>query len=135
VPKPRVPDPDEYRTAFARMDRAGRRRVMRAVNLVKPLEDPHEAGLAVAAANAQRRFWRRWWVAGPLLAAVLRFGEGWEEMLASAVLAGLMFAGLGYFFSRRALRAAEANQAVVDAASAPKQKRSKAKNKKKKRRR
>jgi hypothetical protein len=117
MPKaPHIPDPGEYRAALRRVDKGARRRVLRAVNFGQRLEDPHEAALAVAAARWQRRFWRRMWVVGPLIAVLLRAGQGVQAMLADAFVATIVFVAMALVFLRQAHRAERSNQAVVDAA-------------------
>jgi hypothetical protein len=114
---PTVPDRSEYRAELSRLDRPARGRVLRAANLARPASDPHEAGIAAAAAAAQRHFWRRWWVAGPIVAGLLQARAGLEAFLFQLVLATAMFGGMALFFSWWAGRAEQVNRAVVEAAA------------------
>jgi hypothetical protein len=115
---PRIPERSEYRAELARLDRPARGRVMRAANLARPAADPHEAGLAAAAASAQRRFWRRWWVAGPVVAGLLQARAGLDVLVANVVMATFVFGGMALFFTWMAGRAERVNRAVVEAAVA-----------------
>jgi hypothetical protein len=105
--------------AWGRLSTADRRRILRAVNRMRALEDPREAAMAVEVAQRQRRMWRRWWWVIPLLGGLLALPGGVEVAATNAVVGGVLVGVLAAAFSWRAGRSAELNQAVVDAARKP----------------
>ncbi|MFN2556311.1 MAG: hypothetical protein ABR592_05465 [Nitriliruptorales bacterium] len=114
--KPAIPEGEARRVAWARLQGADRRRIVRAVNRAQPLRDPHEAALAVGVAQKQQRFWRKGWIVGPLVAGVLFANRGWWALVLNLAMATLLFGLMAYLFYRRAQRAEAANRAVVQAA-------------------
>jgi hypothetical protein len=107
---------ERYEKAWKRYERKDRSRVMRAVNRMRPLEDPAEAALAIVFARRQRRMWTRWWWAYALLPALVGIPRGWEQVLISGAVGGLLAAGIAAAFAWRAGRSIEVNAEVVRAA-------------------
>jgi hypothetical protein len=113
-----APDPayERYLKTWARMDRADRRRVMRAVNRMQAMPNPAEAALAVEFAKRQRRMWIRWWWVLPVLSGLLASTRGWEAALINAAFGAVFVGLLAAAFAWRASRSLALNQAVVDEA-------------------
>lgn len=114
--KPAIPEGEARRAAWARLNSADRRRILRAVNRAHALGDPHEAALAVGVAQNQQRFWRKGWVVGPLAAVLLFASSGWFALVLNVAIAALLFGLMAYLFYQRARRAEAANREVVQAA-------------------
>lgn len=112
------PDPayERYVRVWSRMDRADRRRVMRAVNRMHALSEPAEAALAVEFAKRQRRMWIRWWWVLPVLSGLLALPRGWEAGLVNAAFGAFFVGLLAAAFAWRAGKSMALNQAVVDEA-------------------
>ncbi|MDP9023272.1 MAG: hypothetical protein M3N57_11390 [Actinomycetota bacterium] len=108
------PDPDAHRQQWSKLDFSTRRRIVRAVNRGRALDDPREAALAVRVARNQQRFWRWAWLIGPVAAMLLQRRSGWVAMAWNAAVAGVLFAVMAWLFHRRAQRAEAANRAVTD---------------------
>jgi hypothetical protein len=103
-----IPDRDEHRRRWSALGMADRRRIMRAVNRGEPVADRREALLAVPLARQQQRFWRRAWLIGPLLSLVFA-GQGWQTVVANALVASLILGLMSLFWLRRATRSEHAN--------------------------
>lgn len=112
-----LPSEERYRRQWGELSLADRRRIMRAVNAGRALEEPREAALAVVTAARQERFWRRSWLLAPL-AALLFVGQGWIAVAVNAALALAAIGVLSWWRLRRVRRAAARNRAVVDGISA-----------------
>jgi hypothetical protein len=112
------PDPlvERYKKSWARMDRADRRRVMRAVNRMQPLEDPAEAALAVMFAQRQRRMWIRWWWVLPAVNGAIGWPGGWQMVLVNIVIGGVIVGVFVSLFVWRAGRSAKVNREVLETA-------------------
>lgn len=104
----RIPDNSEYRSAWGKLDTTTRRRIVRAVNKGEALENRREAALAVATARRQQGFWKKAWLLGPL-AALLTISNGPVVYVANAVLSTAIIGVMGFFWYRRAERAAAVN--------------------------
>ncbi|MDQ3932133.1 MAG: hypothetical protein M3252_04760 [Actinomycetota bacterium] len=114
--KPAIPEGEARRTAWARLNSADRRRILRSVNRAQALADPHEAALAVGLAQNQQRFWRKGWIVGPVAAVLLFASSGWAALALNVAMAAVLFGLMAYLFYRRARRAEVANRQVVQAA-------------------
>jgi hypothetical protein len=108
---------ERYAKAWAKLDKADRRRILRASNRMQALEDPAEAALAVEFANRQRRLWRRWWWVLPVVGGLAALPGGWEMAVFNAIFGGVLVGFLAAAFTWRSGRSAKINQEVVDAAS------------------
>lgn len=95
-----------------------RRRIMKAVNRGKALDDRRDALLAVNVARQQQRFWKWAWLMGPAV-SVLFFDQGWQAVLANALVATLILGGMSAFWYLRARRSEHANLEAVGLAPSP----------------
>lgn len=103
-----IDDPQVHRQQWGRLDPMDRRRIMRAVNRGQALDRRKEAALAVGVARQQQRFWRKVWLAGPLI-ALLQWNAGWLAVVINAVIGLAVVGGMALFWLRRARRAEQAN--------------------------
>lgn len=104
----RVPDKSEHRRRWAEVDLDTRRRVMKAVNGGKALENKADAKLAVGAARQQQRFWSRVWVLGPL-SSLLFYRDGWMTVAVNATVAALIMGLMATYWYLKAKRAERTN--------------------------
>lgn len=104
----KIPDRTEYRLKWGQLDSTARRRIVRSVNKGQALDNPREAALAVVTARRQQWFWKRAWLLGPV-AGLLTIGQGFGVYLANAFLSTAIIGLMGYFWYRRAERAAAIN--------------------------
>jgi hypothetical protein len=105
-----------YEKAWSRFDRTDRRRIMRAVNRMQPLEEPAEAALGYVFARRQRRMWTRWWWVYALLPAAVAIPQGWQQILVSGAVGGVLAGGIAAAFAWRARRSMDVQAEVVRAA-------------------
>ena len=108
-------DARRLNAAFAGLDRADRRAIVRAVNRGEAMSRRRDAELALGVARRQQRFWSRAWLLGPLIAVVqvLVTPIGWVE---GALLAGwgaLLLGMMAAWWWTRARRAELENLKVV----------------------
>lgn len=107
---------DRYRKAWVRFDRDDRRRVMRAVNRLEPLDNPAEAALAVVFARRQRRMWTRWWWIYPLIPAAIALPNGWWAVGANFIVGSVFVGVFAAVFGWRAKRAERMHMEVLETA-------------------
>jgi hypothetical protein len=110
----RVPEAAEFRQRWQRLDRAGRRRVRRAVNRGRVCERREEAALAVVVGRQQKTAWLVTWPIVAVLVGLTSIPQGLASVAATAGLAALVYAPFALFFFRRAKRAVEHNLAAVE---------------------
>ena len=110
----KIPEGQEYRDAWAALDRDARRRVRRAVNRGRPVENRGEARVAVALARSQRRFWRWGWIIGPGIVAGFTIREELIVVLVNVGLVAVVVGMMSLYFTQRSKRAEQANLAVVE---------------------
>lgn len=108
----KIPDRDEYRRRWAKLDGGERRQIVKAVNRGQAVDDPRKAALAVQTARGQQRFWAKAWWFGPI-ASLFALTQGWAVYVVNAVLATALLVLMSWFWLRRARRAEEANAAVA----------------------
>ena len=109
---PRIPDEDEFRRLWGQLTTGDRRRILRAVNRGRLLENRREAALAVVMARRQQRFWRVAWLLGPVLGfplAIVLGIDGIGQQVAYALLGGGVLLAMSAYYLRRARRAEELN--------------------------
>lgn len=106
-------DRDTHRARWAALSFRERRRILRAVNRGRAVEDRRDAALAVGAARMQQRFWRWAWLL-VIPVSLLSLREGTEQFLTSLALGLGLVGGMSWFFHRRARRAEEANLALLE---------------------
>jgi hypothetical protein len=111
----KIPDADAYRARWAALEVADRRRIVRAVNRGRALDDPKEAALAVHTARNQQRFWRKAWLIGPV-AALLTLTQGAMVYLVNAAFATAILGLMAWFWYRRSRRSETANRHVAERA-------------------
>jgi hypothetical protein len=113
-----APDPsfERYAKAWKRYDRTDRRRIMRAVNRMQPLDDPAEAALGVLFARRQRRMWTRWSWIYPLIPAAIAIPRGWEAVLVNLLIGGVAMVLFASAFTWRAKRSERIQLEVIEAA-------------------
>lgn len=112
----RLLEPDEYRTKWAAASFSDRRRITRVVARGVEADDVADALLAVPTARRQRAFWRWAWVFG-LVPALTVLGEGPQVFVANAVFGMLLMGGLSFWKHSRAVRAEQANLALLGVAA------------------
>ncbi len=110
----KIPEGQEYRDAWAALDRDARRRVRRAVNRGRAADNRAEARVAVALARSQRNFWRWGWVVGPAIVLAFTIREEWPVIVANVGLVAVIVGAMSLYFNRRSRRAEAANMAVVE---------------------
>lgn len=121
--KARVPDSGEFRERWQRLDRAGRKRVRRAVNRGQACERRDEAALAVVVARQQKIAWLVTWPIVTVLVGLPSIPQGLVSVLATMLLAASVYAPFALFFHWRARGAMERNLAVVERRGAKKKSR------------
>lgn len=114
----KVPDRDEYRLEWSKLELKDRRRIVRAVNRGQTLDKRKEAALAVATARGQKRFWSKAWLLGPI-GALFTIGEGWAVYAVNAFMLTLIMGAMSYFWYQRADRAEQANLAAASGKRRP----------------
>lgn len=110
---PPIPDDDRYRERWRALSLGDRRRILRAVNAGRALDDRGEAALAAVTARRQASFWQRIWLLGPVV-ALLFAGQGWIVYGANAALATAVLGAMSWWRLRRVRRARERNRAVAE---------------------
>lgn len=110
----KIPEGQAYRDAWAALDRDARRRVRRAVNRGRAVDNRAEARVAVALARSQRNFWRWGWIVGPGIVLAFTIREEWPVILANVGLVGVVVGVMSFYFNRRSRRAEAVNLAIVE---------------------
>lgn len=110
---PRIPDDEMFQRRWRALEHADRRRIIRAVNRGRQLDDRSDAALAVVMARRQQRFWRYAWLIGPaIVLGTSAFSETTvESLLLNLVLSIAILGAMAVFWRRRAARAEELNHA------------------------
>ena len=106
------PDTD-HRSAWAALDIKERRRILKAVNRGRAMEDRRDARLAIGAAQQQKRFWSKAWLLGPLV-ALFFLTQGVAVYAVNAAFATLVLGLMATFWYRRADRAEQRNREVTE---------------------
>lgn len=109
-----VPDPTEFRQRWQRLDRAGKKRVRRAVNRGQACERRAEAALAVVVGRQQKTAWLITWPVVAVLVALPQIPVGLAAVGLTLVVGAVVYAPVALWFHFRARRAVERNLAVVE---------------------
>lgn len=110
----KIPEGQAYRDAWAALDRDARRRVRRAVNRGRAVDNRAEARVAVALARSQRNFWRWGWIIGPGIVLAFTIREEWPVILANVGMVGVVVGVMSLYFNWRSRRAEAVNLAVIE---------------------
>jgi hypothetical protein len=109
-----VPDGAEFRQRWQRLDRAGKKRVRRAVKRGEACDKRSEAALAAVVGRQQRLAWLITWPVVAILVALPTSPQGPLAVLVTLAVATVVYAPFALWFHRRARRAVARNLAVVE---------------------
>ena len=109
----KIPDRAEHQRRFAALTLPERRKIIKAVNRGKVVEERKHAVLAIGVARRQQRFWKWAWLVGPLVGVMQFLTLDPMAALLNAGVASMALAALAYYWDSRAKRAEELNTEVA----------------------
>ena len=109
----KIPDRAEHQRRFAALTLPERRKIIKAVNRGKVVEERKHAVLAIGVARRQQRFWKWAWLVGPLVGVMQFLTMDPMAALLNAGVASMALGALAYYWYSRAKRAEELNTEVA----------------------